>query len=239
MIQKLYYSADGHTPFVYDQHYIVSNRHFLRRLHISLGLLFTISLSSSECPQCPSVWYNVTITRDQQLEYHVYQHTFSQQWTMSKVPINSTDPCVCKQIETKPHPSEKHRHHSSLCHSNWFNSMEQCTPDSKYSASQSSLNFNQPFYCRTPAERVPSCCPRTMWSYFGHLSSNASMYGNPAKCQGLKVGTYNVWNLNSLEQEEYVDRLTRLGKVHHQCMPSCLHNNHYASTHRVHAYNRI
>ena len=211
MHKTLYYTADDETPFVLEQKYIVSNRVFLQRMHVILGMLFTVSLTSPQTPHCPSVWHNLTITRDRRKDYHVYRHASSWRWDLAQPLVNSTDFCVRKQIETKDHLFEKSFHHSATCPTSpehWSKSIEKWPSESPSGAFESDSLFHAPFY------HIASCgwqwCPHTKCQQ--HLCGGIQM-DTLSGCRVVKVATYNVWNLNRLESEEYEDRLGRLGKV--------------------------
>lgn len=209
--KTLYYTADGETPFVLEQKYIVSNRIYIQRMYVVLGSLFTVSLSSSGTPHYPSVWHNLTITRDHRHDYHVYQHTSSWRWDISRSFVNSTDSCVRKQIETRGNLFAKRFHHSATCPTSpeyWTKSIEESLSESPFGAFESGYLFHAPFH------PIASCachwCPHLKCQHHlcGGIQTDAL-----SGCRVVKVATYNVWNLNHLEAEEYEDRLGRLGKV--------------------------
>lgn len=189
----------------------MANRIFLRRMYIVLGMHFSVSLTSPETPHCPSVWHNLTIITDHRKDYHVYQHTASWRWDISQPVVNNTGSCVRKQIETGDRLFEKSFHYSANCPASlehWSKSIEKWSSESPYGTFESDSLFHAPLH------HLASCgchwCPHIKCQH--HLCGGIQM-DTQSGCRMMKIATYNVWNLNRLESEEYEDRLERLGQV--------------------------
>ena len=156
--------------------------------------------------------HDITITRDLNNEYHVYRHTFAAQLQLSESFADFSKSSVHKQIGASAYVYLKEMHYSGTCTAE----SEQWTHTMSKGICERALDSTSHLFDASLSERqLPSyrCQGQTGHACALQQHSCGSMPGSLPGCWAIKVATYNVWNLNSHEWEEYSDRIGRLGKV--------------------------
>jgi hypothetical protein len=203
---RLYYTANGVTPYVLEQKFIISMQTYVQRMHILLGFLYTISLKRTEGQR---LHHRLTLTRDLNNDYHVFSHISS---TRPQLHLSScfSDSRVDTHVATCANAHHKQNGHCwDICR----HGANQCSGQEDVSRafhwekqSERQLHGN---HCLQTGEWTSTneCCSR-------HCNSTLCCRESPPPGrQSLRVATYNMWNLNSFEWERYSERLWRLGKV--------------------------
>ena len=200
-------------------------------MHISLGFLYTISLKRTDDQSCSDLYHSLSLTRDLNNQFHVFTHIFS----------------VCPQ----PHPTvfsdtldscvDTH----SVSDGNVFLKESYCSDICCHGGTQCPVSVEQvtALEATTCAFHSTKCPERQLhgdrgvqtaqWNltneeYCRHCNHTRCHRGSLPGVQSLKIATYNMWNLNSLEWESYSERLGRLGKVwytHVSCTISPPHSS--------------
>ena len=207
-LKRLYYTANGVTPYILEQKVIISMQVYVQRMHILLGFLYTISLQRAEHQ---SLVHRLTVTRHLNNEYHVFSHTMTthpQPYPSSE--FSNWDVGMPGGINHVYHRSG-HQCWGICCHGD--NQCPVCTGQEDTSPafhwekhSERRVHGN---HCLQTAEWLTltnGCCCRYC---NGTQHSRESLLSH----RSLRIATYNMWNINSLERESYAERLHRLGQV--------------------------
>ena len=179
-------------------------------MHISIGYLYTMTLTSRE-----GVCHNVTLTRHLSNDYYFYRHTFTARQQLSKSFVNCTESCVCKQIGAGSNLLHKEMYYSP----SYTTSSEQWATNSlgkkvrEVALETSSSVFDSPHPKR--GWRGNQCSKQSECAGEHQQRCCCAHHGGEVfpGCRTIRLATYNMWNLNALEQEGYRDRMERLGKV--------------------------
>ena len=195
---------------------MINNQIRDQRMHLFLGFQYTVDLNATEwhhnCP--PQEWvHRLTVTWAISSGYHVFSHTFySPHFSASHSSI--LEPRVVGEV-TSCAENDK------FCEQDLSQSV--CAQkDSLYSVSMSKETVLMAASCGAFHKR--ECFERRSLGAQCSAAAEWTLTNEPCFCkwgrcalhsdhQSLRVATYNLWNLNSLEVESYTSRLTRLAKV--------------------------
>lgn len=177
-------------------------------MHINLGFLYSIVLTSTENHSSPLTWHENTITRDLNNNYHMFRHTFATDVQLSSPDIKYSCSCVPGQIVTN---LLQHHRRTVLCNT-CTPKPEQCT--GTMGQGETSQKTSQLFdtCCGEKKLHNGKCPKHTQWPWVQEHSYTQTGDSAPER-RPIRVATYNMWNLNSFDWEEYSDRMSRLGKV--------------------------
>ena len=220
-MQRLYYTVDNRTPYTLEQKYLISNKIYLQRIHISLGFVYTVTLSVTKNESNPVLWHTLTITRHiNNNKYHIFKHTVLTASTQhSHSCTNSPEYLVPKHMTTSGNLLQEGVHYSDSCTLSIKN--ERLVSMERKSTSERQLQGV--LYHTSPSQREThdnnKCVEQeTEWSltkqFYHHLTQSSREEPLPGDhFVSIRVATFNMWNLNSIETEQYTDRLERIGKV--------------------------
>lgn len=193
---RLYFSDDNETPYIL--HLIVPTKHQteIHQWELVIGLLYTFTLTLPS-QHCPWLMHNFTITRDRNDNYHIYQNT----WLYVEPPFveeHKQSWLNCTSIF-----SEKHFLVTDHVKKPWLRrSKDLVTPF----VGKTLGDFNYGSYHSQVASSKEDVCVPEQWWY--GTRTCVDCYSRI-----VRVATYNIWNLNSLDRETYHDRLERIRKL--------------------------
>ncbi|CAI8043445.1 hypothetical protein GBAR_LOCUS24089 [Geodia barretti] len=208
---RLYYTANGVTPYVLEQKFIISLQTYIQRMHILLGFLYTISLKRTEGQK---LHHRLTLTRDLNNDYHVFSHISS---TRPQLHLSS---CFSSLSDSRVDT------HTATCANAYHKQNGYCWDICRHGANQCSActgqeDVSHAFHWEKQSERQllgNQCLQTGEWTVTNeccsrHCNGTLCCRESPPGRQSLRLATYNVWNLNSFEWESYSERLWRLGKM--------------------------
>ena len=175
-------------------------------MHIVLGFLYIITLTSSEGHNSPRLRHDVTVTRDLNSDYHIFRHTYSAYPQLSSSCTNQTESHVHKHITSCSTTNQLH----DTCTDSIGEEKPLGTTLQLFDSSLKSDKYLYEAQCPkhdmqwSPAHQDCRTVTRDSRERRGSLSTGRRL---------IRVATYNAWNLNSFEWEHYSDRMLRLGKV--------------------------
>lgn len=216
-LKQLYFTQSEPTPYILEQKFIVGNQVYIQKMHISLGFLYTIFLSTTGARSCyKDVLHKLTLTRDLNGEYHVFRHTFSPPSSAPcsrNISCSVSDTFACGQSRPGDNLFNQDYSFSEPC----CEKPLQCSVSIE---SKMSIVEESSYRMRNPCERTlrGDTCPHTSQCIatkepLACSNCTASFPPPLANTHSIRVATYNMWNLNSFEWESYNERLNRLGKV--------------------------
>ena len=197
------FTKDHQSPHLFREVVPLNGKVRVQQFQLVLGLQYTFSAlwqRGSLCDHCPQVERKFAVTRDKNNKYHLFQHTSSSQGEhCSRTDHPPTHSDVNRKHQENLVSSQIHTEYSYSSYLNYFTSWVYTSTIQSAFSKSTSLCAKVPDVARDRARH--------------HSSLHCD---NPQdQCKALKIVTYNIWNVNGLNDlgEVYEDRLQRMGKV--------------------------